>query len=157
MRFPLELLRKLFGPAAPQYDPTAHHRILAYLRYIWSGAAADPVFENRRLSTDLGFNSVSMAELLLAVIRERGLSTEAVLGFMRVSPPQGEGRLANLLERTTLLAEELNEKERMLLLSSGTVGDPSEVVFLTGEFDSVRFVVRYCEAIEVAGRMAPKQ
>lgn len=157
MRLLVDFLRSLFGPAPPEYDPTAHHRILAYLRHIESGAASDAAFENRRLSTDLGFNTLNMAEVLLAVVNERGLSIEAVLGFMRVSPPHGEARLANLLERTTLLAEDFDERDRMLMLSSGAVGDPSEIVFLSGECDHVRFVVRYCDAIEKAGRTAPEQ
>ena len=146
---------KLRGPSGPKRGPAAHQEILAYLRGLWKGKAPDPSFEERTLRTDFGFTSLNMAEVLLAVIQERGLSQEAALDYIRSGPPLGEGNMANLLERLTILAEQFGEKERMTLLSTGVVGDPSEVFFFREESDNVGFVVRYCKAIQGVGTAGP--
>lgn len=130
------------------FDVAAHRTVLAYLRSLWAGRDADPIFERQSLSRDLRFNTLSMAEVMFAISRERGVPVDTIADFLACGiPGGGDVETANLLQRVAILAESFSEEERDLLLATGVVGNPSEIAPITGQFDSVSFVVKYCNAV----------
>lgn len=131
------------------FDPQAHHLVLGYSRKISSGAQPDPTFERKSLSRDLKFNSLSLAELIFALSEECGIPIERIVHFLRTGlPGGGDQKIANLLERIAILAEQFGESERIALLSSGVVGDRTEIGPVLPEFDNVASIIKYCKAIE---------
>jgi hypothetical protein len=131
------------------FDPQAHHKVLEYLRRLWAGGQKDESFEKTALGADLRFNSLSFAELIFSISQEREIPLERIVHFLRVGiPGGGDQKIATLLERIAVLAEEFDEQQRIALLATGVVGDRQEIAPIVEPFDSVDSVVKYCTAIE---------
>ena len=133
-------------------EPTdeGHHVIFHYLKGIWDGAQPDPEFEGRSLNEDLGLDSLGLAELFFALSEELELPTERIVRFLRIGVPGGgDQEVANLVERIAILSRGgASESQRAILLQSGVVGDPGELLPIAPLFDNVGFVVKYCNAIK---------
>ncbi|MDO7851646.1 pentapeptide repeat-containing protein [Hymenobacter convexus] len=129
---------------------SAHGIILNYLRKLWRGDAIDSFFESKSLNNDLNFNSLNLAELIFAVIKERNLSKERVQDFLRIGiTGGGDSDLANLIERIDILSlGGFEEPERIMLLNSGTVGGRLEIKPINNKFDTVGFVIKMVRALE---------
>jgi len=131
------------------FNPDAHHVVLNYLRRLWKGEAPDPVFEKKRLSRDLNFNTLNLAEVIFAVSEERKIPLDTIVDFLACGiPGGGDADLSILVQRVSMLAGSFSERERDVLLDSGVVGDRKEIAYLTPQFDYVEFVVKYCRAFE---------
>jgi acyl carrier protein len=131
------------------FDPNAHHQILEYLRKIWSGESSNPEFEQKSLNRDLKFNSLNLTELFFSLSEEHEIPSERIAHFLRVGIlGGGDNELATLLERIVILAEQFDESQRIVLLSSGVVGDRKEIMPINAEFDNVGFIVKFCAAIK---------
>jgi hypothetical protein len=135
--------------APRSYSQPAHHAILDYLRRLRNGAEADPAFEQRSLSYDLGFNSLNLAELVYSLTLELDIPPQRVIAWEWTGIPGPPRPLADLFERVTILAQAgFDEIDRDELLDSGVVGDRQEIFWLIPDFDMVGFVIRYATAIE---------
>lgn len=134
--------------SADDFNPTAHHDILNYLKRLWNGEPPDPTFERKPLNGELLLNSLNLVELIFAVATERKVSQARIDHFLRTGiSGGGDQKLATLIERITILAEQFDETERMALLSSGVVGDQQELGPLNPPFDSVQAIVKLCRVI----------
>lgn len=130
------------------FDGSAHRIVLAYLRRLRAGQPPDPAFEARSLAHDLGFNTLSLAEVMFAVSCEHAIPVDTIADFLACGiPGGGDLETANLLKRIAILAESFSEEERDLLLATGIIGDPSEVAPISAHFDNVGFMVKYCGAV----------
>src|SRR5262245_37426876 len=68
--------RDASSPRRTQRQPSVHRTVLGYIRRLQDGAPADSAFESRKLTGDLGFDSLNFAELLVALARDAGRSAE---------------------------------------------------------------------------------
>jgi hypothetical protein len=134
--------------ANARFDANAHPIVLAYLRRLWAGEPPDPVFEAKSLSRELRFNTLSLAEVMFALSKERGVPVDTISDFLACGiPGGGDIKTANLLKRIAILADSFSEEQRDDLIAAGIVGDPSEIAPISAEFDNVGFVVKYCRAV----------
>ena len=112
----------------------------------WSGHPPDDTFEERSLNAS-DLTTLDLAEIISAQVDERHLSEDQVYTFIAIGGAATQ-KQANLFKRVRILVQHLGETERFKLLSSGVVGDPSEIAPFRDEFDSVGFIAKYCGAIE---------
>jgi hypothetical protein len=153
------------GGTPPEYRNTdAHHAVLAYIRRIGAGGAADPAYERLSLTGDLEMDTLNLCELLLVLGREKGIDAEAVHGAMRrgikipgaedyADDHGGKSSLANLLLRAAALAAPgpegralFTEMERRALLVTGAAGPGNEVRAFSPHI-TVGFLLKYVRAI----------
>ena len=121
--------------------------MLDYLRGQRSGQSPDPDFEAKSLNA-LGLTTLDLVELISAQTNDRELIESQVREFIAIGRPPNR-KLASLFQRVRILAESgLGEEQRYFLLTSGTIGDRSEIGPFPSALDTVGFVVKYCWSIE---------
>jgi hypothetical protein len=121
------------------------NRLVDYLRKRWAGEPEDDSFAAQSLN-GLGLNSVDFVEILLIQATERNLSEQDVTRFLKTGGPDNT-KEANLFNRVTIL-DSFDVNARYVLLVSGVVGDRREIAPFREEYDSVRSLDRFCNALE---------
>ncbi|MCC2972725.1 hypothetical protein [Massilia sp. IC2-476] len=125
-------------------NPESTHRVLNYLDALDKGAPTDEAFEQTPLYPDLGFTSLSFAEILFARSIALNIPLERIVHFLSIGIVEGgDERLAILLQRVSALST-FTEEERAKLLESGLVGDRLEIFPITQQFNRVEFVIKFC-------------
>ena len=146
-------------------DAAGHHPVLAYIRGVRAGTPADPAYERKALTADLELDTLDLAELLLALGREKGMDADAIAGAMQtrgIKIPGAEdydddrggwSSLPNLVRRAGGLGapdeegrETFNETDRRKLLASGAVGPGNEIRPFSPHV-TVGFLLKYLRAL----------
>jgi hypothetical protein len=124
-----------------------------YISRLRAGGPQDEQFEASSLN-QLGFTSLHLAELLFQTSNELRIPKERVTEFLSIGiAGGGDRRLANLIERIAILADSFDERERMLLLNSGAVGDRVEIGPIIPELDRVKIAVGFSRVVEALGEL----
>ena len=121
----------------------ARNRVIEYLVARRNGAPVDEAFARQSLN-QMGLCSIDLAEVLLALVKEQGWSAQHVFDFLACGDP-GSKQEALLFKRVLTLGDgTFDPKLRYVLLTTGIVGDGSELASFFPEYDSVDALDRLC-------------
>lgn len=147
------------GDTSPSCEAGGREALLKYYRDLRNGAPGKPDFEAQSLSRELDFDTLDLAEVILALSLDAGIESEAIQSSIRNAPAQlpreepvddhgGWSSLANLFGRVEHLATgaPTDAVSRALIFRAGLCGPPDEV----GPFHesvTVSLAVKYLKSI----------
>ena len=127
-----------------------HRLVVDYFLDVRDGKPPDERFEQRSLSTDFGFISYDVAEILFGAARAVGVPIERAAHFFAVGTYGGGDKyLPVLLRQIEILAGSFDPVERCKLILSGAVGDGHGLVPIFSFADRVDFLVKLCRAVDL--------
>jgi hypothetical protein len=142
------------------FNLTSHHVLLAYLRRLAGGGAADPNFEARTLQADLRITPVQLAVTLYGYARERGIPTYQAFQYMLPPAPCDDDAIPSHFMKVMASVEvgRLPEQYYLDVLLQGFLSETDDVDFLflglMPHADNVRFAVSLCRSLESLRRTA---